>query len=75
MPQASLDALLVAYREQAKWLVAQAVEFETGARSVTGKMRGQEIDLTPNVAAEYRHKAGNLIAIIQAYERLHGKGV
>jgi hypothetical protein len=55
--------------------VAQAVEFETGVRKITGQMRGQETDISPNVAAEYRHKAGNLMAIIEAYERLHRKGV
>jgi hypothetical protein len=42
-----------------------------GARKVTGFMRGKEIDLTANVAAEYRYKARNLIAIIEVYERLH----
>jgi len=67
--------LLKAYREQAVWLETQAAEFESGVRKISGLMRGKEIDLSPNVAAEYRHKAGNLIAIIEAYERLHGKGV
>jgi len=39
-----------------------------------GKMRGKKIDLSPNIAAEYRHKAGNMQAILEAYERLHAKG-
>lgn len=71
MPKASLHALVVAYRNQADWLFAQAQEFESGARKVIGLMRGKEIDLTENVAAEYRHKARNLVAIIEIYERLH----
>ena len=73
MPQASLNALLIAYREQITWLLAQAVEFETGARKVTAQMRGKEIDLSPNVAVEYRHKAGNMEAVLAAFDRLHAK--
>ena len=71
MPQASLNALVAAYRNQAEWLFAQAKELESGARRVIGLMRGKEVDLTANVAAEYLHKARNLIAIIEIYERLH----
>jgi hypothetical protein len=73
MPQTSLNALVVAYQAQIDWLIAQAAEFESGDRKIVAKMRGQEIDLSPNIAAEYRHKAGNMQAILQAYERLHTK--
>ena len=75
MPQASLNALIVAYQAQIDWLLTQAAEFESGERKLTGGMRGKEIDLSANVAAEYRHKAGNMQAILEAYERLHAKGV
>ncbi|HWY64322.1 MAG TPA: hypothetical protein VNX61_03840 [Rhizomicrobium sp.] len=74
MPQASLNALLVAYRAEIDWLLTQAVEFETGQRKLTGRIGGKEVDLSPNIAAEYRHKAGNMHAVLQAYERLHAKG-
>jgi hypothetical protein len=74
MPQASLNALLVAYHAQIDWLLAQAAEFETGQRKVSGKIGGKEVDISPNIAAEYRHKAGNMQAIMQAYDRLHAKG-
>ena len=74
MPQASLHALIVAYQAQIAWLVTQAEEFETGQRKVSGRIGGKEVDLSPNIAAEYRHKAGNMQAIMQAYERLHAKG-
>jgi hypothetical protein len=74
MPQASLNALIVAYQAQIDWLLTQAAEFESGERWVCGKMRGKKIDLSANIAAEYRHKAGNMQAIMQAYERLHAKG-
>lgn len=74
MPQASLNALIVAYHAQIDWLLAQAAEFEGGERKLTGQMRGKEVDLSANTAAEYRHKAGNMQAILEAYERLHAKG-
>jgi hypothetical protein len=74
MPQASLNALLVAYRAEIDWLNTQALEFETGQRRLTGRIGGKEVDLSPNTAAEYRHKAGNMEAVLQAYERLHAKG-
>lgn len=35
---------------------------------------GHDLDLSRETAAEYRHKAGNLRAIIMAYERLHAQG-
>jgi hypothetical protein len=74
MPQASLNALLVAYHAQIDWLLTQAAEFEAGQRKVSGKIGGKEVDISPNIAAEYRHKAGNMQAIMQAYDRLHAKG-
>jgi hypothetical protein len=68
-----LNALLAAYQTEIAWLLAQAEEFESGQRKVTGKIAGQEVDISANYAAEYRHKAGNMQAILQAYERLHAK--
>ena len=75
MPQASLHALLAAYQAQIDWLLTQAAEYESGERKLMGPMRGTEVDLSANIAAEYRHKAGNMEAILEAYERLHAKGV
>ena len=73
MPQASQDALVAAYQAQIDWLLTQAAEFETGHRQLLAGMRGKEIDLSPNIAAEFRHKAGNMQAILEAYVRLHAK--
>ena len=73
MPQAALDALLLAYQHQVDWLLAQANEFESGARKTVAHMRGKELDLTANLAAEYRHRAHNMKAIMEAFERLHAK--
>ena len=74
MPQAALSAIIVAYQAQIDWLLVQAEEFESGQRRVCGKIAGKDVDITSNYAAEYRHKAGNMEAIMQAYERLHAKG-
>jgi hypothetical protein len=75
MPQASLIALLSAYRDQSDWLETQAAAFETGQRKLLAvDASGSELDLSAETAQEYRHKAGNLQAIIIAYERLHAKG-
>jgi len=74
MPQASLNALIVAYRLQIDWLLSQAVEFETGQRKLSGRIGGKDVDISLNIAAEYRHKAGNMQAILEAYERLHPNG-
>ena len=71
MPKASLDALLSVYREQVIWLEAQADQLETGTRKVLAHSDQGEIDLSSLTAIEYRHKAGNMKAIIAAYERLH----
>ena len=74
MPQASLNAMVIAYGDIAKWLLAQAEHFEAGDRKIVAHMRGQNLDLTANYVAEYRHKARNLLAILQAYERLNPQG-
>jgi hypothetical protein len=66
--------MIAAYQAQIEWLITQATEFESGERKLMAQMRGKDIDLSPNIAAEYRHKAGNMQAILEAYERLHAKG-
>ena len=73
MPEASLHALMVAYKAQIDWLLVQAEEFESGLRKITGKVGGNEVDISSAYAEEYRHKAGNMHAILAAYERLHAK--
>ena len=74
MPEASRNALIAAYHAQIEWLLVQAEEFENGQRKVAGVIGGKHVDISANYAAEYRHKAGNMKAILQAYERLHAKG-
>jgi hypothetical protein len=75
MPQAALNAMLAAYRAQVEWLLAQAEEFEGGHRQITARIGGKEVDVTRAYADEYRHKAGNMRAILDAFERLHAKSV
>jgi len=74
MPKASLYALIGAYQAQIEWLITQATELECGERKITGQLNRHEIDLSEITAAEYRHRAGNMQAILEAYERLHAKG-
>jgi hypothetical protein len=74
MPQASLHALIVAYQAQVDWLLMQADDFESGQRKVSGRIGGKDVDISTNIAAEYRHKAGNMLAIKAAYERLNAGG-
>ena len=73
MPKASLQAVIAAYQAQIDWLLTQAADFESGDRRVSGRIGGKEVDISPNIAAEYRHKAGNMQAILEAYDRLHAK--
>ena len=74
MPATALKALLNAYRAQIDWLLAQADELEKGHRQIAGRVGGKEVDVSHAYAAEYRHKAGNMQAILEAFERLHAKG-
>jgi hypothetical protein len=73
MPKASLQAVIAAYQAQIDWLLTQAADFESGDRRVSGRIGGKEVDISPNIAAEYRHKAGNMQAILEAYDRLHAQ--
>ena len=73
MPQASLKALIDAYQAQINWLLIQAADFENGQRKLSGRIGGKEVDISANIAAEYRHKAGNMEAVLQAYWRLHAR--
>ena len=74
MPKASEEHLLLAYKHQIDWLPALADEFETGARRLMGHVEGKEIDLTSSLAAECRHRAGNMQAVLEVYRRLHAQG-
>ncbi len=73
MPEAAREALLQVYQNQVDWLLELAAEFESGARKASGRIGENEVDLSSNFAAEFRHRAGNMQAILQAYDRLHMK--
>lgn len=61
MPKpAALELLLKAYRDEIAWLIDRAKEYEENGQ--------------PLVAGEYIHRAHNLEAMIQAYERLDAIG-
>lgn len=57
------QALLTHMQELAGWLEIQAREFENGHVRSLG---GEEAD----IAASYRHKLRNVMAVVQAYTRL-----
>lgn len=69
MPQASLKALLDGYQGEIDWLLAQAEAFERGERKLSARIGGKERDISGNIAAEYRYKAGNMAALREVYER------
>ena len=75
MPLAlALEALKAAYRCQLSWLLAWAMELESGDVRVVRRVHGKDVDVTAETAMDYRHRAGNLDAVIVAYERLDAKG-
>ena len=59
------EALLKHMRELAGWLEIQAREFDNGhIRPIGGEEQASEI------AIAYRHKLRNVMAVVQAYNRL-----
>jgi hypothetical protein len=75
MPMAlALEALKAAYRGQVMWLLALAQDLETGNTKILRRVHGADVDMTAETAIDSRHRAGNLEAIILAYERLDAKG-
>jgi hypothetical protein len=71
MPSAkALDALKAAYRGQIAWLLAWAFELDAGETRIIRKAKGADIDITAEIAADYRLKAVQLESIVTAYERL-----
>lgn len=73
MPKASEEHLLLAYKHQIAWLMTLAGELDGKSCRVLGHVAGKEIDLTSHLVEECRHRAGNMEAVLQAYERLHAK--
>jgi len=70
----ALEALKAAYRGQCAWLLAWAQELETGNTRIVRWVHGKDVDITAETAVDYRRRAGDLEAVIVAYERLDAKG-
>ena len=70
----ALEALKAAYRGQCAWLLAWAQDLETGNVKIVRRVNGSDVDVTAETARDYRHRAGNLEAVIVGYERLDAKG-
>jgi|HubBroStandDraft_4_1064222.scaffolds.fasta_scaffold1877585_2 hypothetical protein len=63
------EALLKHMRDLAAWLEIQAQDFENGhARHFH---RGE--DDSADAAASYRHRLRNIVAVVQAYNRLSAR--
>jgi hypothetical protein len=63
------EALLKHMRELAAWLEIQARDFDNGrARHLNGG-----VDDSADAAADFRHKLGNIAAVVQAYHRLKAR--
>jgi uncharacterized protein YecT (DUF1311 family) len=73
MPEKALELLKAAYREQMAWMHARAEEYETG-KAQHHEMQGNAVhNKSTELAAELRHRANNLQAVIDSYERLISK--
>jgi len=60
------EALLKHMRDVANWLEIRAREFENG----DARHFQDGADDSSSTAADYRHKLGNIVAVLQAYNRL-----
>ncbi len=68
-----LEALKQAYCDQVAWMQARAEEYETG-KCQHHEMDGPfPLDKSTELAEEYRHRANNLRATMDAFERLMSK--
>jgi hypothetical protein len=73
MPEKALEMLKAAYREQVAWMHARAEEYESG-KTQHHEMQGSNVqNKSAELAAELRHRANNLQAVIDSYERLISK--
>ncbi len=73
MPDKALEALKAAYREQVEWMHVRAEEYESG-KCQHHEMWGTMVhNKSAELAEEFRHRANNLQAIMDAYERLISK--
>jgi isocitrate dehydrogenase kinase/phosphatase len=66
----ALEALKVSYRDQSKWLLTQAVEFDARRITVLSHTDGAERDITLQTAIDYRSRAVSLEGISHSYEML-----
>ncbi len=73
MPEKALEALKAAYRDHVAWMHVHADKLETG-KSQHHETDGTYVrDKSRELAEDFRHRANNLQAMIDAYERLKGR--
>jgi hypothetical protein len=70
----ALTALKAAYLEHVRWMHNHADELESGKSQHHVAEGTLIVNKSDELAQEFRHRANNLHAMIDAYERQAGKG-
>lgn len=70
MPEKALEALKDAYRSQVAWMHRQADKLESGKSQHLEEVGALVKNVSSELAEDFRHRANNLQAAIDAYERL-----
>ena len=69
-----LDALRAAYLKHITWMHEHAEKYESGKAQHLEHDGSQVVNRSQELAEEFRHRANNLEAHLNAYERLSSRG-
>jgi hypothetical protein len=61
--------LKAAFRGQSDWLNAKAHEMELGNLKMIRRVDGSDVDVSPDVALDYRARAATLQSLVEAYDQ------
>ena len=73
MPTPHAKMMTDGYRSHCAWMLNHAAEYEQGVTLHMTRSGGQMMNDSLSIAADFRHRAGNLHALIIAYERWDAK--
>jgi hypothetical protein len=73
MPDKGLAALKQAYQQHVEWMHTHAEKLETGKVQHLEQDGHLVVNRSQELAEDFRHRANNLLALIEAYERLSTK--
>jgi hypothetical protein len=74
MPENPLTTLKAAYLNHVHWMHSHAADLESGKSQHHVAEGTLIVNKSAELAEEFRHRANNLLAMIEAYERLSEKG-